>query len=397
MSHTEKRFKIKTLNNIDANALSKLTHEFTLNHSDSEADAIIVRSADMHQMDLPENLKFVGRAGSGVNNIPIDELTEKGIVVANAPGANANGVKELVLSALIMSSRNIESALDWTQTLVGETDIGSKVEAGKKQFVGPELAGKKIGVIGLGAIGVLVANMCLGLGMEVYGYDPYLSVQHALGLNPSTKTQYDINYIMQNCDYITLHIPYNDSTKNYLNAELLAEAKKGQIIINCARGGLVDLNALEDAINNGSIGKYVVDFPDEKTLTMKNTINIPHLGASTPESEANAANMVIDQVMDYLKNGNIHHSVNFPTINFGPIQTISRITVLHRNIPNMIGQITHVLSQHNLNINRLTNKPRNGWACTMIDLDNDIEENDKIALENIEGVVRVRHLKPSTN
>ena len=196
MSYTEKRFKIKTLNNIDANALRKLTHEFTLNHSDSEADAVIVRSADMHDMELPEDLKFVGRAGSGVNNIPIDALTERGIVVANSPGANANGVKELVLSALIMSSRNIEAALDWTQTLVGETNINSKVEAGKKQFVGPELAGKKIGIIGLGAIGVLVANMCLDLGMEVFGYDPYLSVKHALGLNPSTKTQYDIHYII---------------------------------------------------------------------------------------------------------------------------------------------------------------------------------------------------------
>lgn len=397
MIHTEKRFKIKTLNNIDAGALSKLTHEFTLNHSADDVDAILVRSADMHDMEISDNVKFVGRAGSGVNNIPIEEYTERGIVVANSPGANANGVKELVLSALIMSSRNIEEALNWTHTLVGEDDIAKKVEAGKKQFVGPELAGKKIGVIGLGAIGVLVANMCINLGMEVFGYDPYLSVQHALGLNSATKTNFDIHYIMENADYITLHIPYNEHTKNFLNAELLAEAKKGQVIINCARSGLVDLDALEDAIHNGSIAKYVVDFPDDKTLTMKNTINIPHLGASTPESEANAANMVVNQVMDYLKNGNIHHSVNFPTINFGPIQTACRVTVLHRNIPNMIGQITHVLSEQNLNINRLTNKPRDGWACTMIDLDNDITPEDKVALEAIEGVVRVRHLKPTNN
>lgn len=395
MSHTENRFKIKTLNNIDANALSKLTTEFTLNHDDNEEDAIIVRSANMHDLDISPNLRFVGRAGSGVNNIPIEKLTEQGIVVANAPGANANGVKELVLSSLIISSRHIEEALEWTKTLVGEENIDKKVEAGKKQFVGPELAGKRIGVIGLGAIGVLVANMCINLGMEVFGYDPYLSVQHALGLNSATKTNYDLHYIMQHSDYITLHIPYNDSTKNFINAELLAEAKRGQIIINCARSGLIDLEALEDALNYGTIAKYVVDFPDERTLKMKNTINIPHLGASTPESEANAANMVIDQLMDYMKNGNIRNSVNFPTIDFGPITTACRITVLHKNIPNMIGQITTVLSQHNLNINRLTNKPRNEWACTIIDLDDDIDAKDKLAIQNIEGVVRVRHLKPS--
>lgn len=395
MSHTEKRFKIKTLNNIDANALSKLTTEFTLNHSDDDHDAILLRSFNMHGMELSDNVKFIGRAGSGVNNIPIDELTKKGIVVSNSPGANANGVKELVLSALIISSRNIEEALEWTKTLKGEDDIDIKVEDGKKQFVGPELAGKRIGVIGLGAIGVLVANMCISLGMEVFGYDPYLSVQHALGLNSATKTNYDLSYIMQNCDYITLHIPYNDKTKNFLNAELLAESKQGQIIINCARDGLVDLNVLEDGLNNGSIGRYVVDFPSERTLKMKNTINIPHLGASTPESESNAANMVVSQMMDYLKNGNIRNSVNFPSIDFGPVTTTCRITVLHQNIPNMIGQITNVLSQRELNINRLTNKPRNEWACTIIDLDDDITPDDKKAIQDIHGVVRVRYLRPN--
>lgn len=397
MSHIDKIYKIKTLNNINANALRKLNDEFTLNYDSDEVDAFIVRSADMHNLNFASTVKFVGRAGSGVNNIPIDRLTQKGIVVTNAPGANANGVKELVLSALIIASRNIYDALEWTNSLNGQGDIADTVEKGKKQFVGPELANKKIGIIGLGEIGVRVANMCVGLGMEVFGLDPYLSVEHALGLNPQTKTQYNINYIMQNCDYVTLHIPLNETTNKFINAPLLAESKKGQIIINCARDGLVDLDALEEAIDNNTIAKYVVDFPTEKTLKMKNTINIPHLGASTPESEENAANMVINQMMDYLKYGNIRNSVNFPTINFGPILTPARVTVLHQNIPNMIGQITAVLANRELNINRLTNKPKKNWAYTMIDLDDDVTENDIEALNNIEGVVRVRMLRPSNN
>lgn len=387
-------YNIKTYNNINPRALSHLTANYSLNNDEEDIDAIIVRSADLHQMEIPESLEFVGRAGSGVNNIPIDKLTEQGIVVANAPGANANGVKELVLSALIISSRHLDEAAEWTKELKGQDNIEEKVEKGKKLFNGPELAGKKIGVIGLGAIGVKVANMCIELDMDVYGLDPYLSVKHALGLNPRTKTEYSLNYIMENCDYITLHIPYNENTKNYLDSKELAKSKKGQIIINCARDGLVNIDALEESLNNRTVACYVSDFPTERSLEMPNTINFPHLGASTPESEENAASMVVDQLMDYIENGNIRNSVNYPNINFGKISSECRVTVHHQNIPNMIGQITGLLAKRNLNINRLTNKPRDQWAYTMIDLDNSVNQDDLNAILAIEGVVKVRYLLP---
>lgn len=394
METKNKIYNIKTYNNINTKALSNLSTAYSLNNDEEDIDAMIVRSANLHNIEVPESLKFVGRAGSGVNNIPIDKLTETGIVVANAPGANANGVKELVLSALIISSRHLDEAALWTKELVGQDNIEEKVEKGKKLFNGPELAGKKIGVIGLGAIGVKVANLCINLEMEVYGLDPYLSVQHALGLNPRTHTDYNLNYIMQNCDYISLHIPYNKNTKDYIDSDQLAQSKKGQIIINCARDGLVNIDALEEAIHNRTIACYVTDFPTERTLDMANTINFPHLGASTPESEENAANMIIDQLMDYLQNGNITNSVNYPNINFGKIYSECRVTVHHQNIPNMIGQITSLLAKRNLNINRLTNKPRDKWAYTMIDLDNSVNQDDLNAILAIEGVVKVRYLLP---
>ncbi|MGB4609706.1 MAG: phosphoglycerate dehydrogenase [Saccharofermentanales bacterium] len=385
-----KNYKILTLNNIDETALSQIPKHYVVDSEIDNPDAIIVRSKDMHNMEFGPELKFIGRAGSGVNNIPLDKCSEQGIVVCNSPGANANGVKELVALAMIMASRNVAEALKWTAELDADGEVITKVESGKKEFVGPELYGKTVGVIGLGEIGALVANMCVDFGMNVYGYDPFLTVKHAWALNSCIQRSNDLDTLFQICDIITIHIPYNKDTDNFVNENLLMNAKPGLIVVNLARGGLVDVKAMKKAIDNNIVSHYVVDFPDEETLKLDRTINIPHLGASTPESEFNAAKMAVEQMLDYIKNGNIHNSVNFPNFDFGVCNGHNRITVLHKNVPNMINQITKILADKN--IARLSNRHKETWAYTMLDVDDEVDFETINRIKAIDGVVRVRKL-----
>jgi len=343
-------YKVKTLNNISPKGLKLLPENFSIDDNEEHPDAILVRSAKMHDMALSPNVKYIGRAGAGVNNIPITRCSEQGIVVCNAPGANANAVKELVAMGMLISSRKVLEGIDWVKAQEDKENIAANVEKGKKAFVGPELYGKKMGVVGLGAIGVLVANMAVDFGMKVYGFDPFISIEHAWGLSRKVKRSASIEALFRNCDYISLHIPLMEETKNYVNAELLSVANKGLRLLNMARGGLVDLKALKTALDDGTVSHYIVDFPEAETLGLPNTINIPHLGASTPESEENSATMVVEQMMDYIVNGNIKNSVNYPNCNMGECNSVHRITVNHRNIPNMIGQITAVLAKQNINI-----------------------------------------------
>ncbi len=384
-------YLVKSLNNIDQGVLDRIPQGFNLSETD-RPDAILLRSKDLHEMEFPENLKFIGRAGSGVNNIPLEKCSEKGIVVCNAPGANANGVKELVALSMIMASRNIAEALDWTKSLTADDSLKSQVESGKKAFVGPELYGKTVGVIGLGEIGALVANMCVDFGMKVYGYDPFITVKHAWEVNRLIERSNDLAFLFANCDIISLHIPYNKDTDRMVSRELLAGAKPGLCLINLARDGLVDYEALKEALDQDIISHYVVDFPDRHSLKLPKTINFPHLGASTPESEFNAGTMVVSSMVDYLKNGNIHNSVNFPDLDFGVCNSRQRLAVLHENIPNMIGQITQILAGLKINISRLSNKHKGNWAYTMIDLDDEISEDALALFRQITGVVRVRKL-----
>lgn len=347
----------------------------------------------MHDMDFPENLTFIGRAGAGVNNIPLDRCAEKGIVVCNAPGANANAVKELVATAMLISSRKIVSGIEWTKGLSDSDDIAAAVEKGKKQFAGPELYKKKMGVIGLGAIGVLVANMAVDFGMKVYGFDPFISIQHAWGLSRKVKRASSLEALFQNCDYISIHVPFMKETENYVNEDLLKICKPNLRLINLARGGLVDEDALGKALEDGKLACYVTDFPSNKTFKMKNVINIPHLGASTPESEENCATMVVESMRDFLENGNIVHSVNYPDCSMGECEAEHRITVAHKNVPNMIAAITAVLAKDNVNIANMTNKNRGAYAYTMIDVDSDVKDEAITDLSAIDGVTRVRLVK----
>ena len=393
MNKAIKNYKIKTINNISAKGLALIPDNFTFGPDIDEEDAILVRSADMHHYNFSKNIRYIGRAGAGVNNIPVERCSELGIVVAKAPGANANAVKELVASALLMSSRDIIGGIEWAKTLKDDSDAEKEVEAYKKNFAGPEIYGKNLGVIGLGATGKLVASMGLAMGMKVYGVDPFISIQNALTLDSKVKYLEDPKELFKICDYISIHIPLSDATRGYVSAELLENAKKGLILINIARGGLVDIEALKKALDTGLVSKYVVDFPNAETLKLKNTINIPHLGASTPESEENSAKMIVNQMVDYMNNGNIKNSVNFPDCDMGVCSSVHRITVNHRNIPNMIGQITAVLANRNINIANLLNRHRDKWAYTMIDIDSEVDEALRDQLWNIEGVVRVRLIK----
>lgn len=385
-----KNYTVKTINNISSKGLDLLKPNFVVSEVDDNPDAILVRSADLNGDEFSENLLYIGRAGAGVNNIPIERCSERGIVVCNAPGANANAVKELVAAALLISSRNIIEAVDWTRSLNGNGNIEKEVEAGKKNFIGPELVGKTLGVIGLGAVGGLVADMGIKFDMEVYGYDPYLSLESALHLNTSIKVVTDVKEIFKNCDYISLHTSLTLETKHFVNKDLFDIAKPGLRLMNFARGELVNLEDLKAAIDEKKVDKYICDFPCQESLELTNTINIPHLGASTPESEENSAKMVVLQMMDYLENGNIKNSVNFPNIDMGPCRNNHRVTVNHKNIPNMLGQITAIFASENINIAELANKHKNGWAYTMVDIDGHVTEELLEKLKGIEGVVKVR-------
>lgn len=386
------KYTVKIINNISKKALNLLADNFLI-EEESEPVGILVRSAEMHDYKFSPNTLYIGRAGAGVNNIPIDKCSENGIVVCNAPGGNANAVKELALTALLLASRKVVEGIEWTKTLKGKEDIKKLVEAGKKEFVGPELYGKKLGVIGLGATGQLVAETGINMGMKVYGHDPFISLKNALHLNSKVNYVTEVRDIFTNCDYVTIHIPKTKETENFVNRELLSIAKDGIRIINIARGGLVEIEALRESLESGKVAKYVVDFPDNESLELPNTINIPHLGASTPESEENSAIMVVNEMIEYLLFGNIKNSVNFPDCDMGVCNSVNRITVNHKNIPNMIGQISAILANEGINIANLLNRHKGNWAYTMIDIDSEVNEDLREKLKAIDGVVRVRFIK----
>lgn len=385
--------KVNCLNPIAACGLDMLGDNYEITENTNEAEAILVRSAGMHDMDLPKSLLAVARAGAGVNNIPLDACAEKGIVVFNTPGANANGVKEAVLAGLFLGARDIVGGVNWVQTVKEDPNVAKLVEKGKKQFAGTEIMGKKIGVIGLGAIGVLVANACVALGMEVYGYDPFISVDAAWNLSKNIKHIANVEDIYENCDYITVHVPLMDSTKQMINADAFAKMKDGVIVLNFARDLLVDDDALEAAIAAGKVRKYITDFPNAKTAQMNGVVAIPHLGASTEESEDNCAVMAVKELRDYLENGNITHSVNYPACDMGICKAAGRITICHKNIPNMLGQLTGACAAEGINIEDMTNKSKGDWAYTMMDIGSEVSEALVEKLAAINGVVKVRKVK----
>ena len=381
---------ILTLNKI-AKTGTDLFDKNKYNISDEQAkpEAILLRSASMHEMELPITLKAIARAGAGTNNIPIEKCTEKGIVVFNTPGANANAVKELVVAAIFLSSRNITDGINWAQNLTND-DVAKQVEKGKSAFAGPEIHGKTLGVIGLGAIGMLVANTALLLGMNVIGFDPYLTVDSAWRLDTNVKKADNINEIYEKSDYISLHVPLSDKTKGMINNEVLATTKKGVRIINFSRAGLVDEASIIEATENDSVACYITDFPTPNILGKKSIIPIPHLGASTPESEENCAKMASQQLIDYLENGNIKNSVNFPNCNLERCGN-QRICVAHDNIPNMIGQISTILAKNNINIKEMINKSRDKIAYTIIDIEGGINGCESKIME-IDAVKVIRVL-----
>lgn len=385
--------KICCLNVISDCGLERLTGEYVKVENPSEAEGILVRSASMHEMELPDGLYAVARAGAGVNNIPLDECAKKGIVVFNTPGANKNGVKELVIAGLLLASRDIVGGIEWCRTRKNEPDIEKQVEKGKKAFAGCEIKGKKLGVIGLGAIGCEVANAAVGLGMDVYGYDPFISVNAAWMLSRSVKHIMDMDTIYRECDYITVHVPLMESTKNMICKESMDKMRDGVVILNFARDQLVNDEDMEAALKRGKVKKYVTDFPNTKTASMDGTIAIPHLGASTEESEDNCAMMAVDELRDYLENGNIKNSVNYPACDMGVCGVASRVALLHANIPNMIGQITAIVAADGMNIANMTNKSRGSFAYTLLDLEDSVKDEVVMHLEQIKGMYKVRIIK----
>ena len=376
------------------NAISSLTNEILTpkyEYSDSvdNPHGIILRSFKMHDYEVKDNLLAIARAGAGVNNIPVDKMTEKGIVVFNTPGANANAVKELVLAAMLMSSRKINEGIEWVKTLNGNEDVAKAVEKGKAQFVGPELSGKTLGVIGLGAIGAKVANAAVELNMTVLGYDPYISVDAAWKLSRSVIHAKDVDDMVSKCDYITIHMPYLPSTKDFINAERISLCKDGVKIINLARGELVNNEAIIAAVKSGKVGKYFTDFPCNELMGIDNIILCPHLGASTPEAEDNCAKMAAEELDDYLTTGNITNSVNFPNVKV-PFISKHRITVVHKNITNMINMATKPLSEAGINISNMTSVSKGDMAYMIMDVDDDVPASVIDELSKTEGLVRIR-------
>ena len=383
-------FNILTLNKIAACGLERLGDNYTITDDETaQADGIILRSFKMHDMELPKSLKAVARAGAGTNNIPIDKCTEQGIVVFNTPGANANAVKELVIAGMLLASRDIIGGNAWANTLTGD-DIGKQVEKGKSNFGGTEIKGKTLGVIGLGAIGILVANAAVALGMKVIGYDPYLSVNNALKIDRNVKCVTDIKDIFTESDFITVHVPLLDSTKDTINAEAIEMMKDGVIILNFARGGLVNDDAIKAGLASGKVRKYVVDFPDGSTINQPGIIAIPHLGASTEESEDNCAKMAADEIKDFLENGNITNSVNFPNCSL-PGGNVGRLTIIHKNIPQMIAKYTELLKD--VNISDMINKSKGDYAYTIMNTDHKISDEVVEKLQSLESVIAVRVIK----
>lgn len=383
-------FKYHCLNPIAAVGLNGFSDNYEKIEQAEKADAILVRSAVMHDMEFGSELKAIARAGAGVNNIPLDKCAEQGIVVFNTPGANANGVKEMVIAGLLLASRDIVGGIEWVKDNKDEADIAKLAEKAKKAYAGNEISGKKLGVIGLGAIGVLVANAAVGLGMDVYGYDPYLSVDAAWKVSKEIHHARTLEEIYQECDYITIHVPALDSTKGMIDAKAISMMKDGVVILNFARDVLVKESDLIEALDAGKVKKYVTDFANPTVVGKENVIVTPHLAASTEESEDNCAKMAVKELVNFLENGNIKNSVNYPNCDMGLRGEHTRITILHRNIPNMIGQFTTILAEDGINIDNMTNKSRGAYAYTMVDADDEVTGNVVADLKAVEGVLGVR-------
>lgn len=386
-------FKINCLNPIADIGLKNFSAQYQITADINEADGVLVRSASMLEMEIPASLLAVARAGAGVNNIPLDKCAEKGVVVFNTPGANANGVKELVIAGMLLAARDVVGGIEWVKASADNADIAKAAEKEKKNFAGTEIQGKKLGVIGLGAIGVKVANAAIALGMEVYGYDPYLSVNAAWNLSRSVKHVLNVDDIYAECDYITIHVPLMDSTKGMINAVSIAKMKEGVILLNFARDLLANEKDVLEGLQSGKIARYVSDFPNPTTAGQKGCIVIPHLGASTEESEDNCAVMAVAEMMDYLENGNIKNSVNYPACDMGVCTKAGRIAIFHKNIANMISQFTTVFGTNGINISDMTNKSRGDVAYTMLDVESVPTAEVIEALSRIDGVFRVRIVK----
>ena len=387
-------FQIMTLNKIAACGTDRFDKDnYAVSGECAEPDGIMVRAAAMHEMELPSSLKAIARAGAGVNNIPLDKCSDAGIVVFNTPGANANAVKELVIDGLLISSRKVVSGIEWAKTLKGQgAEVTKLVEKGKSAFAGPEIRGKKLGVIGLGAIGSRVANCAVGLGMEVYGYDPYLSVDAAWRLSSKVHHATSYEQIFEKCEYITIHVPLTPETREKLNAEAFAQMPDGVRILNFSRADLVNGEDMRKALASGKVAAYVVDFPTDDMLGVENVIAIPHLGASTPESEDNCAVMAAEELIDYLENGNIRNSVNFPAMEIART-TDTRICVLHRNIPNMLAQISGVVSAEGNNIETMVNRSKKDYAYTILDVVGDVSDDCLDKIQAVDGVIRLRKIR----
>ena len=385
--------KYNCLNPIAQCGLEKFPEGYEKTESFADADVALVRSAAMHDMEFSDNLKAIARAGAGVNNIPLEECAKKGIVVFNTPGANANGVKELVIAALILASRDIVGGINWVTDNKDDENLAKSVEKAKKAFAGTEIQGKKLGVIGLGAIGVLVANAANRLGMEVYGCDPFISVDSAWNLSRDIKHVKTREEIFKECDYITVHTPLLDDTKHMINKDTISMMKDGVIILNFARGELVDDDAIIEAVKSGKVRKYMTDLPNCKIAGVPGIVAVPHLGASTHESEDNCALMAVNEITDFMENGNIKNSVNYPACNAGVCQTEGRIAINHKNIPNMISQFTQLMANDGINIESMTTKSRGEFAYSLIDIDSKATEDTATKLAAIEGVLKVRIVK----
>lgn len=386
-------FQYTCLNPIAAVGLDNLTEDYKQTEDFAQADAVLVRSAAMHDMELSDKLCAVARAGAGVNNIPLDKCAEKGIVVFNTPGANANGVKELLISGMLLAARDIVGGIDWVKENADDENISKSMEKAKKNFAGSEIKGKKLGVIGLGAIGVLVANAANRLGMDVYGVDPFLSVKNALTLSRDITVCKSYDELYKTCDYITVHVPYMPETKGLLNKEAFDQMKDGVVVLNFARDLLVNDDDMKAALESGKVAKYVTDFPNPAVVKMPNVIATPHLGASTEESEDNCAIMAVEEIRDFMENGNIRNSVNYPACDAGVCETKGRITVAHKNIPNMLTQFTTVFSSEGINIAHMTNKSRGDYSYCIFDIDSDSTEAFAEKLSAIDGVLKVRIIK----
>ncbi len=382
--------KVNCLNPIAPCGLDLFSDNYEIADSIDGAQAVLVRSASMHDMEIPDSVVAVARAGAGVNNIPLDECANKGIVVFNTPGANANGVKELVVAGLMLASRDLMGGYNWVKENASDENIAKAVEKQKKNYAGNEIQGKKLGVIGLGAIGAKVANIAFRLGMEVYGYDPYVSVDAAWSLSRHIKHINNVEDIYKECDYITVHVPALDSTKGMLNRDAFAMMKDGVKILNFARDVLVNDEDMKEALASGKVSRYVTDFPNPAIAGVEHVITLPHLGASTEESEDNCAIMAVKQTVDFIENGNIKNSVNYPACDAGVCDTAARVCICHKNIPDMLTRFTSVFSKENINIANMVSKSRGDWAYTILDVDSNVEDASKAALEAVDGVVKVR-------